>query len=237
MITNVTYIKHSCYLVELTDAYLLFDYYEGELPPLSKEKPLYVFASHFHQDHFSFHLFQELASYTKVTYLLSKDIKRKYNKGYFTRNGVTEEQYAQIQFLSHDVSLELPTLLVRTLQSTDSGVAFLLQGKEETIYHAGDLNWWTWEGETREEYQAMTQAFQKEIAKMEGMHINLAFLPLDARQNRTFHLGFDYFMRHVEVDQVYPMHFFDNYTVIPKLRAMDCSAPYRQKIHDPFPME
>ena len=36
---------------------------------------------------------------------------------------------------------------IRTLKSTDEGVAFLVEAEGKSIYHAGDLNWWYWEGE------------------------------------------------------------------------------------------
>ena len=48
---KVTFIQHSCYFVELSSCCLLFDYYEGSVP--ETDKPLYVFASHSHGDHFS----------------------------------------------------------------------------------------------------------------------------------------------------------------------------------------
>ena len=60
--TKVYYIMHSCFLVELDDRYLLFDYFDksvvsdvvefsGSLPELDPNKYLYVFASHSHKDH------------------------------------------------------------------------------------------------------------------------------------------------------------------------------------------
>ena len=50
---KITYIHHSAFLVETESVYLLFDYFQGNLPELSEKKPLYVFASHRHPDHFS----------------------------------------------------------------------------------------------------------------------------------------------------------------------------------------
>ena len=46
---TVTYIKHSGFLVETKESYLLFDYWEGKLPELQYDKELYVFSSHAHQ--------------------------------------------------------------------------------------------------------------------------------------------------------------------------------------------
>ena len=50
---KITYIHHSSFSVETEKATLLFDYYAGPLPAFAKDRPLIVFASHFHADHFS----------------------------------------------------------------------------------------------------------------------------------------------------------------------------------------
>lgn len=42
---KITYIGHSGFLVELSHTLLLFDYYRGKIPPLPKEKELFVFVS------------------------------------------------------------------------------------------------------------------------------------------------------------------------------------------------
>lgn len=45
----ITYLGHSGFLFELTDCYIIVDYYEGSLPILDKNKTVYVHASHSHQ--------------------------------------------------------------------------------------------------------------------------------------------------------------------------------------------
>ena len=40
---TVTYIKHSGFLVETKESYLLFDYWEGKLPELQYDKELMFF--------------------------------------------------------------------------------------------------------------------------------------------------------------------------------------------------
>ena len=47
----VTYLGHSGFLVELKRTYLLFDYFTGKLPELSKEKEL-ILLGHVHHDHY-----------------------------------------------------------------------------------------------------------------------------------------------------------------------------------------
>ena len=42
---TVTYIKHSGFLVETANSYLLFDYWQGKLPELQYDKELYIFSS------------------------------------------------------------------------------------------------------------------------------------------------------------------------------------------------
>ena len=69
---KITYIHHSCFLAETESACLLFDYFEGELPAIPENKPLYILASHNHHDHFSEAVFS--LNHPKITYLLSWDI-------------------------------------------------------------------------------------------------------------------------------------------------------------------
>ena len=73
---KVTYIGHSGFLLEWKDCFWLFDYYEGNIPIPSVPKPLYVFSSHSHGDHFNPAIFS-IAGFSKICYILSHDIMRK----------------------------------------------------------------------------------------------------------------------------------------------------------------
>ena len=57
---QITRIFHSGFLVETAKRYFIFDYYKGELPKLNPDKPVYVFASHGHQDHYEPKVFELL---------------------------------------------------------------------------------------------------------------------------------------------------------------------------------
>lgn len=76
MNTIITYIEHSCFLVETAECYLLFDYYGGEvpLPALDPAKPLLLFNSHAHRDHFSREIFALRDRYPSAVFVLSADI-------------------------------------------------------------------------------------------------------------------------------------------------------------------
>ena len=227
---KVSYIGHSGFAVELAGCTLLFDYYQGVFPPFALDKPLYVFASHAHQDHFNFAIFGLGKAHPNVTYILSRDIKRKWSAAGFARHGVSKETYDALVFLGAHETKRFGPLCVETFASTDAGVAFLISACGETIFHAGDLNDWVWEGEPPEENQAMTARFQAEVGRLSGRRIDAAFLVLDPRQEADFAQGFDYFMRHTDTVRAYPMHFWNDFSVFARLRALPCSAPYRGRV-------
>ncbi len=259
---KVTHLYHSGFYMELQRMAFLFDYYRGPLPKLNPAVPLFVFASHVHADHFSFSIFTEgvFRAHPHVRYVLSKDIRRKYNRNFFLRMGVSEEQYGCITFLKAEEEYRMGgecrtaeeyrmdgeyrtagerrtdagsphgELFVRTLASTDAGVAFLVEAEGKRIYHAGDLNWWSFAGAPDEEERRMERDYKRETAKLSGIALDVACLPLDARQGERFYLGFDWFMRHVEVRRAFPMHNWGEPGAAERLLGMPCSEPYRDRI-------
>lgn len=237
---KVTFIFHSGFLVETPEVIFLFDYYKGEIPALNGRKDMYVFSSHKHADHFCFDIFSLAEKYPNVKYILSDDIGKKYKKKYMVeKKGISEQVYNSITYLKENERWEDENIAVCTIPSTDIGVAFLAEEKHmaKKIYHAGDLNWWTWDGETEEEYRNMTDRFrndieilrQKVVQSGDGQ-IEAAFVPLDPRQKRKYALGFDYFMRNIPAKYVFPMHAFGDYSVIGRLMGDEISKDYREKI-------
>lgn len=227
-IMKVTYIHHSSFLVELEHLALLFDYFEGEIPVTGKDKPLFVFASHRHGDHFSPSIFELAHRGGKVTYVLSDDIWRRQ---------VPEELVGKIVFLGPGESVQLPdgtgqTLEIRTFKSTDEGVAFLIQAEGNVIYHAGDLNNWVWSGEPEQDNIRMSENYHKELAKLAGCHIDVAFMMIDPRQGKDFYLGMDDFMRMVGADVVFPMHFWEDFEAASRFKELRCAAEYRDRIRE-----
>ena len=207
---QVTYIDHSGFLVESEACYYIFDYYKGELPTLDKDKEVIVFCSHFHQDHFNPQIF-EILNDMGMNYqaVLAKDInKRKYPAG------------VKITTAYHDKTYILDNgTQVSTLLSTDSGVAFIVKAKSGTIYHAGDLNDWYWEGEPDADNRQMTSRYRAEIDKLQGIHFDVAFVPLDPRQEDHYADGMIYFLENVECEAVFPMHYWDEPKAIDRFIA------------------
>lgn len=214
---KITYIHHSSFAVELDKCILLFDYFQGNIPNFNKNKKLYVFSSHSHHDHFSKSIFELEKIHPNVTYILSDDIS------------VTKAE--NIKFIGANEKLVVDDLEIETLLSSDLGVAFIIKVEDKVIYHAGDLNWWHWEGENSPEENAEAEKmFKDSINKIKGKEIDLAFIPLDSRQGEQYYLGFDYFMRNTNTQVAVPMHLWDKYSLVETFKNSEYVSSYKDKI-------
>ena len=157
---KVQFIDHSGFVVTLPTAILVFDYYKGELPEFDGSLPVYVFVSHTHRDHFNPIIVDKTMDMEKVTYVMSFDIPAKLRKAISEK---TAPKGHTVIYMDADDTVSFPELSVRTLRSTDEGVAYIIQIADKKIYFAGDLHWWTWPGEVESVDQMMTDAFMKEM--------------------------------------------------------------------------
>ena len=224
---RITYIKHSAFLAEWEDLACLFDYAGGELPEISPEKKLCIFASHSHSDHFTPEIFTRFASHPKHTFILSDDIRTvpaNAGKLPIVRTG------ADCRRIFPGGSMG--AVNVSTVGSTDCGVAFVVNYAGKTVYHAGDLHWWAWPDDTAEEERDMKNRFFAEIAKLSGVRLDAAFLPLDPRLGANYWMGFDAMMRTADIQKAFPMHMWEQYEYISRFKAMSVAKAYRDKIAD-----
>ena len=74
---EVTYTGHSGFLLDTGSAYFLFDYYTGIIPDMDKDKPLVVFVSHKHKDHFNPGIFALADKYPYILFVLAKGVPYK----------------------------------------------------------------------------------------------------------------------------------------------------------------
>lgn len=207
---KVTHLYHSGCLVELDNHLLLFDYYQGELH-LNQEKPLYVFVSHRHYDHYNPHIFK--IHHPQITYILSNTLCHKYDAYY-----VDIHQTYQIDDLS-----------ISTLLSTDEGCAFLVHVENQTIYHAGDLHWWHWEGEPEQDNIYQKQTYLQEICSIKEP-VDFACVVVDIRQEKDYLLGLNAFLRHVPTKYILPIHYFGHYETTKLLLQEHLDNPYHAQI-------
>ena len=215
---TLTYIFHSGFVLETEKSILIFDYWldmNGVVGPfLKKDKPVYVFSSHFHEDHFNSAIFEWRNQHKNITYILSKDIykHRRANKEdadvWLAKGGIWADD----------------TISVWALGSTDSGVSWIVETEGKRIFHAGDLNNWyakflsdenpdqlRYSFEMEEAFNPITHEKQflgelKDIRKITDS-FDVVMFPIDGRIGNGYTLGARQFIERFKVGLFVPMHF------------------------------
>ena len=151
---QVIFIHHSCFLVEVDEKVLIFDWFDGDrvegyhfggvLPEYEPDTPVYVFASHKHRDHFDMDVLHLAEKYPKIRFIFSKDCKM--SPHFLVKHGFAPEVAKRIHYVGADEKCRVDDLNIETLRSTDAGVAFYVETNGAAFYHAGDLNDWHWDG-------------------------------------------------------------------------------------------
>lgn len=222
---KAVYLAHSGFLVDTGGPVMIFDYYkdtprggtlkDGVIDASAlKGRDVYVFVSHIHHDHFNPVIFQWEAWAGQIHYILSHDVPM--------RTGAVRIRPGETR-TAGDAQ-------VRALCSNDEGVAFLVKCNGVCVFHAGDLNWWHWNGESRAYNDGMGQHYREQIDLLQGEQIDTAFIPVDPRLEDKYILGVDYFMRRVGADHVVPMHLWDDYALCQKLMDDPAAALYCGRI-------
>ena len=222
-------MSHSGFAVTTPDVILVFDYERDPSHALHRileqnpDTPVVFFVSHRHQDHYNKSIF-ELAQNHKRVYVLSNDVPARDVPTTLAVQGMSAGDY--VENLPGGIS-------VKAYASTDEGVSFFVTtGEGETIFHAGDLNDWSWVNEPEDTNAWMRKNYRKEIAKLARKRLHAAFVVLDPRQEMEFAKGITWFLQHVEAAAVFPMHCWDDYSIISRYKNLPESAPYRNRICD-----
>ena len=215
---KLTYIFHSGFVLETEESILVFDYWMDPGNVMESvfltPKPLYVFSSHFHEDHFTRGIFDWRKRKENVTYILSKDILRH-------RRARKEEADA---WLAKGASWADERISVKALGSTDSGVSWIVETEGKRIFHAGDLNNWyarflpeavpghtIYSEEFEEDIDPIAHEKQylgelKDIRKVAD-GFDLVMFPIDGRIGNGYTLGGRQFIKRFKVGMFVPMHF------------------------------
>lgn len=234
MKAEIWYLFNSGFAIKTAQHFFIFDYYpfghqqaaeglsSGFINPEEiKELDVTVFASHRHPDHFSKEIFAWRQTIPHLRYVLSDDIK--------IPAPLHGEDILAVhpgrEYIINDV------FSLRTLRSTDKGVAFVLKADGLSLYHAGDLNWWHWNGEPLHWNNTMGANYRKQIDLVSGERFDLAFIPMDPRLEENYLLGMDYFLKQTDTIHVFPMHFGEDFSVFDRLKEDERAMPYRDRIH------
>lgn len=236
---TVTFIAHSAFLVEWDRFYTLFDYvyepdYTGPLPALDPEKPLLVFSSHSHEDHFDAKIFSLLEQYPLTRFFVSRDTRLTERKRKWLN--ISDEAFARTTVLRPDSLLLTEVggeeLSIRAIKSTDIGNAYLLRSEGKMVYHAGDLNHWHWESEGSAYCASMAASYAAAMEKLAAAVrdeaadndiapvLTAAMAPLDPRLGEPYEgLGLDGLFERIAVCRVFPMHLWKKFEAIDRYRA------------------
>ena len=218
ILMKLTYLFHSGFALETDTCILVFDYWmdPAKIMPclLESDKPLYVLASHFHEDHFSPRIFTWRERKADITYILSKDILKH-------RRAHKEEADA---WLAKGAVWQDKHVRITATGSTDSGVSWIVETGGKCIFHAGDLNNWyarfltdDYQGglihseefgmdidPAKEEKRYLGEL--KDIRKVTD-HFDLVMFPVDGRIGNGYTRGARQFIEHFRTGFFVPMHF------------------------------
>lgn len=221
----IRHILHDCFTVRQPGCGMVFDYWQerggsdnreelpGWLDDMDASKPLYVFVSHSHKDHFNRRIFEFADRFPHVRYLLSRETMRRcrhITSPSSVYNGPKVDADKVIGFSDGD-SWSDGNISVHAFGSTDTGVSFMAETDGRLIYHAGDNNAWLWLDEsTAQEVAQARRAFTAILddigAWLEGRRIDVAFFPVDSRIGRRYYEGAREFVHRFDVGTFIPMH-------------------------------
>lgn len=217
---NLTYIFHSGFVLETEQSLIIFDFWldpEHLMPGIlgSTDKPVYVFSSHFHEDHFTKEIFgwREQFPSLNFTYILSKDILKR-------RRARRED--ADV-WMAKGAEWNDDNLRVRATGSNDSGVSWVIETEGKMIFHAGDLNNWyaKFLADENSPGTILSKEFMlvnpekdekrylgelKDILKITD-HFDLVMFPIDGRIGNGYTRGGRQFIERFRVGMFVPMHF------------------------------
>ena len=195
---EVKYLYNSGFTIETKNTFIIIDYYTSQNPiDLEKytDKNIYVLVSHNHGDH-----------YTKKIY----NWNDKYNIRYILHDDINAPKDISPTYVVKNRKYNIDDKVkIETFGSTDRGVSFLISVDDMSLFHSGDLNWWKWNSDSEDSQYSEEVAYKKEIEKLIGKKVNIAFVPVDPRLENNFDLGVKYFANKINAQVIIPMHFRD----------------------------
>lgn len=196
---HVTFLAHSGFAVETATKVLVFDYFKDPAGVVkayaARNKKVWFFVTHWHEDHFN----PAIADFAgpQTQYILNDGVHLQ---------GVPAPQCHVMHVYD---SLTLEDVQITQYGSTDEGGSFWVETDGCAIFHAGDLNWWHWLGDTDENNAEAKANIDREMKHLAGKTADLAFFPVDARLEGAREWGVMRFLQDVTVRRcLVPMHYF-----------------------------
>lgn len=200
---EIVYLLNSGFMIKDEQTLIVFDDYDDPANVVDRAinrgdfEHLYIFASHAHFDHFDTHI-RAYAKYV-TRYIFSNDIKRTKRVKIFPADDIT--------FMKKYSEWQGEGIKVWTYDSTDVGVSFLIETDSgKRIFHAGDFNLWYWETDKPENQTLAKKVFDKQLKRMKGLEVDVAFFPVDGRLGNSQEMGVTKFIKNTEAKSLIAMH-------------------------------
>ncbi|MFW6001303.1 MAG: MBL fold metallo-hydrolase [Halanaerobium sp.] len=230
MTAEIYHLFHSGTAVKFNNILYIFDYYKDEIFDAAAEEnedlsslekgvirkdsfegidKAYIFVSHSHHDHFNKVIFSWEDYCPNCKYILAAEVE-------LLPELREKENLYQMKL---DQELKFQDLVINTYGSTDQGVSFLSKTEDLNIFHAGDLNWWKWKKFSPKVQKREEREFKREIEKIKGEKVDIAFVPVDPRLEENYYLAGKYFIEQIKPDIFIPIHFSSNFKITKKFKA------------------
>ena len=225
---KINYLYNSGFAVQTKGYLLIFDYFKDSVDfgnknissgaiaenDLRVDKEVLVFSSHNHRDHFNPVILDWKKIREDIKYIISSDI-------------TIGKKDMRIHVLSPYEELSIEDVHIKAYGSTDAGISFLIKVDGVVIFHSGDLNWWHWWDESREDNEKAGKSFKEEIEKIKGEDVDIAFFPVDPRLKDDYYMGPEYFIKEINPKVLVPMHFGSNYDITKKFSDKERGLPVK----------
>lgn len=194
---KLSFLNHSGFLLDDGHRAYVFDYFKDPAGLVKKAqaegRELWFFATHLHGDHYSPRILDFNTPTTK--YIVHEDVPKQ---------GLPTDRTT---FMAVGDETTIDGVKITMYGSTDEGGSFLLTFPNITVFHAGDLNWWHWLGDTDENNRFAREYARKEFNRVQGMKADVVMFPVDARLEAAREWGPIEFLHHVEQPKLFvPMH-------------------------------
>ena len=197
---NIQFLAHSGFLLDDGVRYYVFDYYQDPKGlvevAFQTGRDIWFFVSHLHGDHYNPDIKRFDSDHTR--YIVHEDVP--------LDPGQVQAPVTKMAVYD-SVALD-GNVFIKMYGSTDLGGSFLVKAKD-SFFHAGDLNWWHWWGDTPENIADAKRMAWKELGRLKGLTVDYAMFPVDNRLEYAQEWGILEFLKYVRVTKrLIPMHLF-----------------------------
>lgn len=198
------FLHHSGFMIDDGHRCYIFDFYKdpkGHVQAMAEQgRELWFFVTHVHGDHYNPAIAQVISNGAANRYIVHEDVP------------LTQSMTApanEVIPMRVGSTITVDDVTITMYGSTDEGGSFLVDTGRNRIFHAGDLNWWHWSGDTPENIEEARQLMLKEFAPLTGLSVDIAMFPVDARLEEAREWGVWEFLHRVCVKELLvPMHYF-----------------------------